>query len=174
LLVIRLSRTGRRNQPKYRLMVAEDRSKLTGKPVAMLGHYIPTDKDKPLVIDKEAVQMWLSRGAQPSNTVAKILNGQGFDLAVHKYQPGKPKKAPKEAPVSKQVSESEGAGEAAPAESTEEVAEEAVAEAETQAAEQEVAVEEVATETAAEEVSAPEEVAVEEAAAEVAEDEAAA
>lgn len=96
MLVIRLSRTGRRNQPKYRVVVTEDSSKIQGKPVAVLGYYMPTSLDKKLVLDLEAVKAWIAKGAKPSNTVSKILNGQGFDLPVHQYQPSKPKKAPKE------------------------------------------------------------------------------
>lgn len=96
MLVIRLSRTGRRNQPKYRVVVTEDSSKIQGKPVSVLGYYMPTSLDKKLVLDLEAVRAWIAKGAKPSNTVSKILNGQGFDLPVHQYQPSKAKKAPQE------------------------------------------------------------------------------
>lgn len=96
MLVIRLSRTGRRNQPKYRVVVTEDSSKIQGKPVSVLGYYMPTSLDKKLVLDLEAVKAWIAKGAKPSNTVSKILNGQGFDLPVHQYQPSKAKKAPQE------------------------------------------------------------------------------
>ncbi len=115
MLVIRLARTGRRNQPKYRMVVTEDSAKLQGKVTSVVGHYQPTHPEKPLVINKEEIQMWLSKGAQPSNTVAKLLNKEGFDLKVHQSAPAKPKKEPKEeAPKAAQpapVAE-EGAGEA--------------------------------------------------------------
>ncbi len=92
LLVLRLVRTGRRNQPKYRLVAAEQGEKLDGKVVEILGHYEPAAESKPFVFDKEKVQGWLSKGAMPSNTVAKLLNSQGFSLPVHLHAEAKPKK----------------------------------------------------------------------------------
>ncbi len=92
MLVLRLVRTGRRNQPKYRLVAAEQGEKLDGKVVEILGHYEPAAELKPFIFDKEKVQGWLSKGAMPSNTVAKLLNGQGFDLPVHLHAEAKPKK----------------------------------------------------------------------------------
>lgn len=92
LLVIRLSRTGRRNQPKYRLVVAEHTAPIKGKVVEILGHYEPTASDKKLVFDKEKVETYIKNGAKPSNTVAKILNANGFDLPVHVRPERKPRK----------------------------------------------------------------------------------
>jgi len=92
LLVLRLVRVGRRNQPKYRLVAADQSEKLNGKVVEILGHYDPAATDKPFVFDKEKVQGWLSKGGMPSNTVAKLLNKNGFDLPVHQYAVAKPKK----------------------------------------------------------------------------------
>jgi len=114
LLVLRLVRTGRRNQPKFRLVAADQSEKLDGKVVEILGHYEPAAKDKPFVFDKEKVQGWLAKGGMPSNTVAKLLNMNGFDLPVHQYAVAKPKKKaqarldeankPKEAPVAVEAS----------------------------------------------------------------------
>lgn len=130
-------------------MVAEDSSKLQGKAVGILGHYIPTLPDKPFVFDKEAVTLWLSRGAQPSNTVAKLLNMNGFDLPVHKHAEAKPRKAPKEeTPVAAPAD----AAEATPA-ADEATAEEPAAEV---VAEETPAEEAVASETAPEETPAEE------------------
>ena len=92
MLVLRLVRTGRRNQPKYRLVAAEQGEKLDGKVVEILGHYEPAAKSKLFVFDKEKVQGWLAKGGVPSNTVAKLLNMNGFDLPVHLRAEGKPKK----------------------------------------------------------------------------------
>ncbi len=96
MLVLRLARTGRRNQPKYRLVVAEHSKPLDGKVVEVVGHYNPTDHDKPFVIDKEAISAWLGKGATPSNTVAKLLNKEGFNLPVHERPVRPARKAPKE------------------------------------------------------------------------------
>jgi len=92
LLVLRLARTGRRNQPKFRLVAAEQGKKLDGKVVEILGHYEPAAKDKPFVFDREKVQGWLAKGGMPSNTVAKLLNMNGFDLPVHIRPEAKPRK----------------------------------------------------------------------------------
>ncbi len=73
-------------------MAAEQGEKLDGKVVEILGHYEPAAESKPFVFDKEKVQGWLSKGALPSNTVAKLLNGQGFELPVHLHAEAKPKK----------------------------------------------------------------------------------
>ncbi len=154
MLVLRLSRTGRRNQPKYRLVVTEDSSKIQGKATAVVGHYIPTGK-KELVIDRTAVEMWLSRGVQPSDTVARLLNGEGFSLPVHQRPERKPKKAPAEAPVAPAAAPEATTADETPA--AEAVAEEAVAEEAPAQETVEAPVEEVAPE-------ATPEVAVEEAA----------
>lgn len=138
-------------------MVAEDSSKLQGKAVGILGHYIPTLPDKPFVFDKEAVTLWLSRGAQPSNTVAKLLNMNGFDLPVHKHAEAKPKKAPKEeTPAAAPVAAAEDAPVADDAQTEEPAAEQAETVAEETPAE-EPAAEETAPEEAPAEESTPEE-----------------
>ena len=92
MLVLRLVRTGRRNQPKFRLVAAEQGKKVKGAVVEILGHYEPAAKDKPFVFDKEKVQGWIARGGMPSNTVAKLLNMNGFTLPVHQNAPAKPRK----------------------------------------------------------------------------------
>ena len=65
VLVIRLARTGRRNQPKFRVVVAEHSKPVKGKVVEIVGHYNPTVKKDPLTINKEAVESWLGKGTQP-------------------------------------------------------------------------------------------------------------
>jgi small subunit ribosomal protein S16 len=78
LLVIRLARTGRSKYPTYRIVAAESARAATGKFVAVLGHYNPHTKD--LVIKREEVQKHLSNGAQPSNTVTKLLMRDKVEL----------------------------------------------------------------------------------------------
>lgn len=97
MLVIRLARTGRRNQPKFRVAVAEHSKPVNGKVVEVVGHFNPTIKKDPLVINKEAIESWISKGAQPSNTVSRLLNQHaGFDLEVKQRPPRKPKKEAEE------------------------------------------------------------------------------
>ena len=78
MLTIRLARTGRAKYPTYRIVAAESARAATGKFVAVLGHYNPHTKE--LVIKHEEVQKHLSHGAQPSNTVIKLLNREKVDL----------------------------------------------------------------------------------------------
>lgn len=75
MLRIRLRRTGRRNRPTYRIVVAEHSAPLSGKVVEQLGHYDPRTKVIGLTPDR--VMHWLSVGARPSNRVAKLLISQG-------------------------------------------------------------------------------------------------
>lgn len=93
MLVIRLARTGRRNQPKFRVAVAEHSKPVNGKVVEVVGHFNPTIKKDPLTINKEAIESWISKGAQPSNTVSRLLNKHaGFSLEVKQHPERKPKK----------------------------------------------------------------------------------
>jgi small subunit ribosomal protein S16 len=78
LLVIRLARTGRAKYPTYRVVAAESARAATGKFVAVLGHYNPHTKN--LVIDREEVSKRLAEGAQPSNTVVKLLMREKVEL----------------------------------------------------------------------------------------------
>jgi small subunit ribosomal protein S16 len=78
LLVIRLARTGRAKYPTYRIVAAESARAATGKFVAVLGHYNPHTKE--LVIKREEVQKHLGNGAQPSNTVVKLLMREKVEL----------------------------------------------------------------------------------------------
>jgi small subunit ribosomal protein S16 len=76
MLKIKLSRTGRRNLARYRVAVMEARSKVTGKTVADLGHYNPHDPKNTLQIDFKAYEHWISQGAQPTETVRKLIAKQ--------------------------------------------------------------------------------------------------
>lgn len=78
MLVIRLARTGRAKYPTYRIVAAEAARTATGKFVAILGHYNPHTKD--LVIKREEIAKHLGNGAQPSNTVVKLLMREKVEL----------------------------------------------------------------------------------------------
>jgi small subunit ribosomal protein S16 len=77
LLRIRLRRVGKKKQPAYRLVVADSRAPRDGAFVEIIGHYNPLTDPTTLVIDEEKARTWLSRGAQPSETAAKLLARQG-------------------------------------------------------------------------------------------------
>lgn len=78
MLVIRLARTGRTKYPTYRIVAAESARAATGKFVAVLGHYNPHTKE--LVIKHDDVLKHLGNGAQPSNTVVKLLMREKIEL----------------------------------------------------------------------------------------------
>jgi len=71
LLVIRLARLGRAKYPTYRIVAAESARAATGRFVEVLGHYNPHTKE--LVIKREHIEQRLGHGAQPSNSVIKLL-----------------------------------------------------------------------------------------------------
>lgn len=73
MLKIKLSRTGKKNQPSYRFVVAEARSKRDGKCVEFLGHYNPLTDPPTIKIDNKKLKYWLSCGAQPTETVRKLI-----------------------------------------------------------------------------------------------------
>ncbi len=73
MLVIRLSRTGKKNKPQYRLVVQEKEWAPSSKAVEIVGHFNPHQVDAKPVLKEERVKYWLSQGAQPSNTVWNML-----------------------------------------------------------------------------------------------------
>jgi len=76
MLKIRFTRTGKKDEAHYRIVVAEHSAPVLGRFVEILGHYDP--KTKKTVLKKERIEYWLSKGAKPSNTVAKILVKEGL------------------------------------------------------------------------------------------------
>jgi small subunit ribosomal protein S16 len=77
MLRIRLRRVGKKKQPMYRIVVADSRSPRDGDFVESIGTYHPMDNPSRIVLDAERAKLWLGRGAQPSDRVAKILAIQG-------------------------------------------------------------------------------------------------
>jgi len=72
MLKIRLNPTGVANKPFYRIVVTDERKKLGGKALAILGYWQP-GKDV-LEIDKEGVKSWEKKGAKITEVVSKLLN----------------------------------------------------------------------------------------------------
>lgn len=73
-LKIKLVRFGRKKRPSYRIVVAEERSKVTGNIVAALGYYNPGMKPPKIEVDREALNKWITAGSQPTESVRKLLN----------------------------------------------------------------------------------------------------
>jgi small subunit ribosomal protein S16 len=77
MLRIRLSRTGKKRQPSYRVVVADINSKRDGRVVERIGHYNPMVNPVEYKIQEERALHWLSVGAQPSDAVRRLLEKQG-------------------------------------------------------------------------------------------------
>lgn len=72
-VVIRLSKTGKRGEGRYRVVVSEKRYRRDGKPIETLGWYEKKEKEQRKSIDSKRYDYWISKGAKPSDTVAKII-----------------------------------------------------------------------------------------------------
>ncbi|MXX53675.1 MAG: 30S ribosomal protein S16 [Dehalococcoidia bacterium] len=77
MLKIRLRRTGARNQPSYRVVVADSRAARDGAFVDHLGHYNPRTEPPTLSIDEEKALKWIRQGAQPTDSVKQLLKTLG-------------------------------------------------------------------------------------------------
>jgi len=73
MVAIRLRRTGKTKQPSYRVVIADKRSPRDGKFIEIIGHYNPIRQPKELVVKNDRARYWISVGAQPSDTVARLL-----------------------------------------------------------------------------------------------------
>ena len=82
MLRIRLSRTGKKRQPSYRVVVAEKEAKRDGRVVERIGHYNPLTNPAEFKIDEDRALYWLSVGAQPSDAVRVLLNKQAGEADV--------------------------------------------------------------------------------------------
>jgi small subunit ribosomal protein S16 len=70
---LRLMRMGKKKQPTYRLVAADSRSPRNGRFIEILGIYEPRAEPSIVKVDQAKVDKWLSQGAQPTETVAKLL-----------------------------------------------------------------------------------------------------
>ncbi len=129
---IRLKRLGRKKSPFYRIVVMNKRDRRNGRPIEELGYYNPMSKE--LKLNKAAMNAWIAKGAQPSETVAYLATLAPEDGSLIQL-PKKPKK--EHLGEANQVKEkvAEVVEEVAKVETTEEVSEapareETVAEAE--------------------------------------------
>ena len=70
---IRLKRAGSKGRPFYRVVVIDSRMQRDGRFIEELGYYDPLEKPQVFNVDRDKAQMWLARGAQPSDTVFNLL-----------------------------------------------------------------------------------------------------
>ena len=75
---MRLRRMGQKKAPFYRIVVADSRSPRDGKFIEEVGYYDPTKDPSVIKFDEEAAKKWLATGAQPTETVGKLLKIAGI------------------------------------------------------------------------------------------------
>ena len=93
MLRIRLSRTGAKKQPSYRIVVADIESKRDGRIVERIGHYNPRTEPLEYLINEDRALYWLSVGAQPSDPVKRLLVKQGTIERLSRLRKGETREA---------------------------------------------------------------------------------
>lgn len=76
---IRLKRMGKKRNPVYRIVVADSRSPRDGRFVEEIGTYDPNQEPSLVTVNEEAAKKWLANGAQPTETVGKLLKIAGIE-----------------------------------------------------------------------------------------------
>jgi small subunit ribosomal protein S16 len=75
-------RTGAKKRPSYRIVVKEKQSKRDGAYLENLGTYNPTREPAEIKLDLDRVRYWIAKGAQPTNTVSKLIKTSGKQQAT--------------------------------------------------------------------------------------------
>lgn len=73
-----MTRVGGRKNPVWRVVVADQRSPRDGRVIETVGRYNAQPDPSEIVLDEERVRHWLQRGAQPTNTVKKLMRARGI------------------------------------------------------------------------------------------------
>ena len=119
---VRLTRVGSKKNPVWRVVVADQRSPRDGRIIESIGHYNPQTQPSTIVIDRERLQHWIEKGAQPTNTVRKLMRAPDTTaesvatespIAAPPPGPPAPEEAGSEAPDSAEAPETAGAPEEA-------------------------------------------------------------
>jgi small subunit ribosomal protein S16 len=75
---IRLTRVGSKKNPIYRVVVADSRSPRDGRFIEIVGRYNPQTQPSTIELDETKVRDWLAKGAQPSDSVARLIKAAGI------------------------------------------------------------------------------------------------
>jgi small subunit ribosomal protein S16 len=76
---IRLTRVGSKKNPIYRVVVADSRSPRDGRFIEIVGRYNPQTDPSTIDLDEAKIKDWMSRGAQPTQPVARLIKAAGID-----------------------------------------------------------------------------------------------
>lgn len=85
---IRLRRVGGKNQPSYRIVAADKESPRDGRFLEIVGFYNPRTEPATIQLKEDRIYDWLSKGAQPSDSVRQILNSAGFFERYERFKAG--------------------------------------------------------------------------------------
>src|ERR1700745_1770072 len=85
---MRLTRVGGKKDPIWRVVVADQRSPRDGRFIEMVGQYNPQTQPSTIVLKEDRIREWLSKGAQPTPQVRKLLKTQGIDAAARERRGG--------------------------------------------------------------------------------------
>lgn len=83
---IRLARFGTKKKPCYRIVVMDSRSARNAKAIENIGYYHPVSKEADVFFDEEKTLNWLKKGAEPSQTVHKLLGDKGILKKFHEIK----------------------------------------------------------------------------------------
>ena len=122
MLKIRLKRLGAKKAPSFRVIVINSTTKREGKPIEELGYYNPKTKD--MKLNKESAEAWISKGAQPTETVKYLIANCNADGTLN-YKKKETVKLSKKAQAKKAAEEEAKKAEAAAAKEAEKAAKEA-------------------------------------------------
>ena len=79
---VRLTRVGGKKNPMWRVVVADQRSPRDGRAIETIGRYNAQAEPSEIVLDEERLNHWLARGAQPTNTVRKLMRAKGIGTSA--------------------------------------------------------------------------------------------
>ena len=130
---VRLTRVGSKKNPIWRVVVADQRSPRDGRFIETIGHYNPQTEPSTIVIDRERLDHWVARGAQPSGTVKQLVKAQSkAPPAAVAEAPAEDSSAATEDSVSEAAAAQEPSAEAPAADAPSEEAAAGAADAESQ------------------------------------------
>jgi small subunit ribosomal protein S16 len=124
---LRLMRMGKKKQPTYRIVASDSRSPRDGRFIEIVGTYAPRSEPSVVLVDNAKAVRWLAQGAQPTDTVRKLLAISGA-WTEFEAQKGRPHAAAMTAPALKPVAKpaAKAAAKPAPADEVKEAAAEIV------------------------------------------------
>lgn len=90
MLKIRLRRVGAKKQPSYRIVVADSRAPRDGRFIETIGFYNPRTSPETVRLEEERALYWLSQGAQPTESLQRLLEKQGTLSRLARLKAGEP------------------------------------------------------------------------------------